>query len=367
MVLLPLTTMVVQRLRGLRQGVMKHSDARVKYILEVIQGIRIVKFMSWEVKFSEKIRDIRAEELGFFRRTALVQAAQFTLANTTPIAISLLTLWAYTSLFGNELTVSTAFTALQLLRVLQVPLQQFPNVLSNTVIDGGTALSRMSKFMIEPDTDAYVEDIADVNIGSATADAVQIIGGSFAWTSVATVAYTPEKKKPLSAIVIMCALPLSPVWLPLLVLRTCWRAARSAAAAGQAASGLPSPPVRTNAQPPPRPVLRDINLAVKKGSLCLVVGAVGSGKSSLLHALLGEIAKVAGTVRMAGPISYTAQSAFIMNASLRDNILFGQPFDPVRYAKVVHACALAADFEQLPSGDRTAIGERGINLSGGKC
>ena len=152
-VLLPLTTLVIRRLRGLRQGVMQFSDARVKYILEVIQGIRIVKFMSWEQKFEDKIGDIRAQELRFFQKTALVQAAQFTLANTTPIAISLVTLWAYTVLFGNELTASTAFTALQLLRVLQVPLQQFPNIMSSTVIDGGTALGRMSKFMQEPESD----------------------------------------------------------------------------------------------------------------------------------------------------------------------------------------------------------------------
>jgi ABC-type multidrug transport system fused ATPase/permease subunit len=364
-VLLPLTTLVIRRLRGLRQGVMQFSDARVKYILEVIQGIRIVKFMSWEQKFEDKIGDIRAQELRFFQKTALVQAAQFTLANTTPIAISLVTLWAYTALFGNELTASTAFTALQLLRVLQVPLQQFPNIMSSTVIDGGTALGRMSKFMQEPESEDYVERMSAAGAWKdgvwVPGAAVEIVGGTFGWASAAhSAAYKPGNAKPLPAAVIMCALPLLPLLLLLWAMRTCWRVLQPPTAANGDSTA------QSSAVQTVRPVLRDINMTVPAGDLCLVIGAVGAGKTSLLHACLAELTKTQGTVRMSGPIAYTSQSAFIMNSTLRENILFGQPFDPVRYAKVIHACALAADLEQLPGGDLTAIGERGINLSGGQ-
>ena len=87
-------------------------------------------------------------------------------------------------------------------------------------------------------------------------------------------AYSPGKKKQLSAVVIMCALPLLPVWLPVLLLRTCWRSVRSSA---------PTAAARAAVAPAVRPVLRDINLSVQAGELCLVVGSVGCGKTSLLH------------------------------------------------------------------------------------
>ncbi|CAL8118382.1 unnamed protein product [Orchesella dallaii] len=113
-------------------------------------------------------------------------------------------------------------------------------------------------------------------------------------------------------------------------------------------------------------VLRDINLRIKPGSLVAIVGSVGSGKSSLLAAMLGELDKVSGRVNTKGSIAYIAQQAWIQNATLRNNILYGKPFDPAKYDRVVEACALKTDFEILPAGDKTEIGEKGINLSGGQ-
>ncbi|ODM95243.1 Multidrug resistance-associated protein 1 [Orchesella cincta] len=113
-------------------------------------------------------------------------------------------------------------------------------------------------------------------------------------------------------------------------------------------------------------VLRDINLRIKPGSLVAIVGGVGSGKSSLLAAILGELDKISGRVNTKGSLAYVAQQAWIQNATLRNNILFGKPFDPTKYDKVVEACALKPDFEILPAGDKTEIGEKGINLSGGQ-
>lgn len=101
-------------------------------------------------------------------------------------------------------------------------------------------------------------------------------------------------------------------------------------------------------------------------TLTAVVGTVGAGKSSLMSALLGEMIKVNGKVNTHGRIAYVPQQAWIQNATLRDNILFGQLFNKERYDKVVEACALKSDFKILPCGDQTEIGERGINLSGGQ-
>ncbi|XP_017012712.2 multidrug resistance-associated protein 1 isoform X6 [Drosophila takahashii] len=112
--------------------------------------------------------------------------------------------------------------------------------------------------------------------------------------------------------------------------------------------------------------LRNINIEVHKSSLVALVGTVGSGKSSVVQAFLGEMEKLAGVVNTVGKLAYVPQQAWIQNATVRDNILFGQPYDRKRYNKVIDACALRADIDILSAGDSTEIGEKGINLSGGQ-
>ncbi|XP_042311068.1 ATP-binding cassette sub-family C member 3 isoform X6 [Sceloporus undulatus] len=114
------------------------------------------------------------------------------------------------------------------------------------------------------------------------------------------------------------------------------------------------------------PVLKDINWLIPNGSLVAVVGHVGCGKSSLVSALLGEMEKLHGEVAVKGSVAYVPQLAWIQNATLKDNILFGQPHNEQKYQMVVEACALKQDLEMLPGGDQTEIGEKGINLSGGQ-
>uniref|UniRef100_A0A6I8NZ47 ATP binding cassette subfamily C member 3 n=1 Tax=Ornithorhynchus anatinus TaxID=9258 RepID=A0A6I8NZ47_ORNAN len=114
------------------------------------------------------------------------------------------------------------------------------------------------------------------------------------------------------------------------------------------------------------PTLHDIELWVPGGSLVAVVGAVGCGKSSLISALLGEMEKLEGQLAVKGSVAYVPQQAWIQHASLKDNILFGQPWTEQKYQHVLEACALTTDLAMLPAGDRTEIGEKGINLSGGQ-
>ncbi|XP_054455373.1 ATP-binding cassette sub-family C member 3 isoform X2 [Anoplopoma fimbria] len=114
------------------------------------------------------------------------------------------------------------------------------------------------------------------------------------------------------------------------------------------------------------PVLHNINVMVPQGSLLAVVGHVGCGKSSLISALLGEVEKLEGEVSIRGSVAYVPQQAWIQNATLRDNILFGKAYNEHKYRCVLEACALTPDLEVLPGGDMTEIGEKGINLSGGQ-
>ncbi|KAE8693739.1 ABC transporter C family member 4 [Hibiscus syriacus] len=113
-------------------------------------------------------------------------------------------------------------------------------------------------------------------------------------------------------------------------------------------------------------VLKNINLEVKKGELTAIVGTVGSGKSSLLASVLGEMHKTSGKVKLCGSTAYVAQTSWIQNGTIQENILFGLPMNEEKYREVVRVCCLEKDLEMMDFGDQTEIGERGINLSGGQ-
>ncbi|VAH51980.1 unnamed protein product [Triticum turgidum subsp. durum] len=118
-----------------------------------------------------------------------------------------------------------------------------------------------------------------------------------------------------------------------------------------------------------RPTLSNVNLDVPVGSLVAIVGSTGEGKTSLISAMLGEIAPVSGSdtsVVIRGSVAYVPQVSWIFNATVRDNILFGSPFQSSRYGRAIDATALRHDLDLLPGGDLTEIGERGVNISGGQ-
>lgn len=127
---------------------------------------------------------------------------------------------------------------------------------------------------------------------------------------------------------------------------------------------IPSPLTQDTTEP--LPTLTNINLSVPQRSLTAVVGRVGQGKSSLMSALIGEMYKRQGNVIVSGSVAYVSQVAWILNGSLRDNILFGSPFLQSKYDRIVESAGLLPDIRILPAGDATEIGERGINLSGGQ-
>ncbi|XP_057963712.1 ABC transporter C family member 4 isoform X2 [Malania oleifera] len=113
-------------------------------------------------------------------------------------------------------------------------------------------------------------------------------------------------------------------------------------------------------------VLKNLNFEIKKGELAAIVGTVGSGKSSFLASIFGEMHKISGKVRVCGTTAYVAQTSWIQNGTIQENILFGLPMNRARYRQVIRACCLEKDLEMMEFGDQTEIGERGINLSGGQ-
>ncbi|RLN87298.1 hypothetical protein BBJ28_00023179, partial [Nothophytophthora sp. Chile5] len=113
-------------------------------------------------------------------------------------------------------------------------------------------------------------------------------------------------------------------------------------------------------------ILKGVDLEVKKGELVVVHGAVGSGKSSLCSALLGEMKKLSGSVFVRGSVAYYSQQSWIQNLTIRDNILFGLEFNAIKYERVLRVCGLRPDLAQFSGGDATEVGQRGVTLSGGQ-
>ena len=112
--------------------------------------------------------------------------------------------------------------------------------------------------------------------------------------------------------------------------------------------------------------LSNLNLKIHPGEFLCIVGKMGSGKSSLLKSIIGELSTLQGTIRSRGSLAFVSQKAFLVKNTLKENIIFGKKFDEFRYKKTLKMCQLERDLSILPQGDQTQIGERGINLSGGQ-
>ncbi|KAF7490266.1 Multidrug resistance-associated protein 4 [Sarcoptes scabiei] len=114
------------------------------------------------------------------------------------------------------------------------------------------------------------------------------------------------------------------------------------------------------------PTLGDLNFEINSGELLVIIGSVGSGKSSVLMSILSEIPIYSGTLKVRGKISYASQQPWNFAGTVRENVLFGNPYNETRYKKVLHVCALEKDLELFQFGDQTIVGDRGVSLSGGQ-
>jgi ATP-binding cassette subfamily C (CFTR/MRP) protein 1 len=142
--------------------------------------------------------------------------------------------------------------------------------------------------------------------------------------------------------------------------------AKASAQSAQNGSGSATPSDTTVVEEEKPFAMQGIDLTFGRNELVAIIGTVGSGKSSLLAALAGDMRKTSGEVVIGASRAFCPQYAWIQNATVRENIVFGKDFDQQWYDEVIDACALRADLDMLPAGDKTEIGERGITVSGGQ-
>ncbi|KAJ7510427.1 ABC protein [Mycena galericulata] len=309
------------RTRGLS---MKFTDQRAKVLLEVLGSMRVVKYFCYEVPFLKRIFDIRQNEIRGIRKIQHSQSANMALAFSLPVLASTLAFVTYTRV-TTGFDIAIIFSSFSLFQLLRQPMMFLPRALSN-IADARNALNRLSRaFSAEVFTDApFVVDPTQEL-------ALEAKDVSFEWELPASAGDAAAAKSSSHAKV-------------------------SEKLKQDDADSVDEQPFR----------VQNIDLRIPRGTLAGVVGRVGSGKSSMIAGLIGESRRVGGQFSFGGKVAYCPQTAWIQNASLRDNVLFGQPFDSDRYWGIMEMACLLPDLQLLPDGDLTEIGEKGINLSGGQ-
>lgn len=332
---IPILSWVVKILARKRKTMNKITDKRVALTQEILTGVRFVKYFGWEESFLSRLQDLRNEEISAVQFLLGVRSGVNAVGMSLPIFASMLAFVTY-SLTDNSLDPASVFSSLALFNALRMPLNMLPLVISQT-IDAWVSMSRLQDYLLaEETTDRVVHD-------EELEAAIQVDNASFTWEQTMP---ESEKKKSKSS--------------------RKQRKLDAATAATAAAEKEQNPDVPGNTTPVSPFHLDAINLSVSRHELLAVVGSVGCGKSSLLAALAGDMRKTEGSIKMSAKLAYCPQYAWIQNATVRENIVFGKEFDPEWYAAVVEACALERDLDMLPDGDRTEIGERGITVSGGQ-
>ncbi|KAL8287275.1 hypothetical protein RQP46_003727 [Phenoliferia psychrophenolica] len=339
----PIQATFVKTMMRCRQTQLKKVDQRVRLIQEVLNGIRVVKLYAYETFFKSKIAEIRAEELISLKSIGWARAGMSSTMSFVPILAAVLSFITY-SLSGHTLDAATIFASLQLFNVIRQPLMMLPISIAVSS-DAYIALKRVTRALLAEE----LEDGMVVDLNAP--DAIRA-RGDFAWETSGPQESMIAGGKDVDAKKDKAALK---------------KAAKEASKRKK--NGISETPAveekeKSNEKAPFE--LRGIDMVVPRGALVCIVGSVGSGKSSLLQALIGEMRKIEGEVVFGGSTSYFAQSPWVQNATLRNNILFGRQHDEKRFEEIISACALEPDIAILPYGLNTEIGEKGINLSGGQ-
>lgn len=359
---IPVMGKITGKMFGYNRSMVKYSDQRIKTVNEALQGMLAVKMYTWEDSFAKEIDGFRRDELQSLRRIAYLRAFFRSVMSALPVIAAACTFLAYVYASDGPISASTLFASIVAFDMLRMPLMFYPMALGQYA-QAKVSLKRVGLFL------GY-DEVNTVGYTRKPDEAGKIIieNASLFW-------FDPTKPLPRSALDESTRnssisdsqhSTSSNQQLPK-------QSSRRVSFSGKSFSSgnsVPDPVVTVEEETElvyPKPVLEDVNIHITTGTLCAIVGPVGSGKSTLCSAVLNEAVLGEGSkVALHGSVAYVAQTAWILNKTLRDNILFGLPYDRERYEQVIDACSLRHDISILDDGDQTEIGEKGINLSGGQ-
>ncbi|KAK3320254.1 putative ATP-dependent bile acid permease [Cercophora scortea] len=328
--LLPINMWISKRFEALQGQVRSATDERIQTSNELLQTVRVIKYYAWEFAFRERVLDKRRVELKRLRARFVWWSLSMTVFHSLPLVTTMLTFFVHTVVFQRDLGTSVAFPALAMFAIIRIPLDRLSDSIT-FLIEANVSLVRIGKFLEERGSDKYKQLLGQD--GSVIGfDAATLSWPSTRLTSVVS----PSEDSPL---------------------------------------------LTNNDTSHMDFTLRDLTINFQHGTLNVVCGPTGSGKSSLLLALLGEMHLEHGRVLLPGlgnhttnthnptfstTTAYCPHDPWITNQSIRSNILLGEPFDALRYEQVLQAVALTHDLAALANGDQTIAGESGSRLSGGQ-
>ncbi|KAM0918419.1 hypothetical protein ACQ4PT_008963 [Festuca glaucescens] len=310
-ILIPVNKSISTRIATATEQMMKQKDERISCAGELLAHIRTVKMYSWEKLFTQRLKKRRELEVTHLATRKYLDAWCVYFWATTPTLFSLFTFSIF-AIMGHSLDAATVFTCVALFNTLISPLNSFPWVI-NGMIDAIISSRRLHNYLSSPE-----------HCSSELTSSTDVTKDDFQ-RNTETI-YDP------TAVVVR---------------NVCCSWSNSSTAE-------------------PNIILRDISLQLPKGLFIAIVGEVGSGKSSLLNSIIGEMSIISGSINTCGSIAYVPQVPWILSGSLRDNILIGKGFDTKRYEEVIQACTLDVDISAMVGGDMSHIGEKGLNLSGGQ-
>ncbi|XP_038064939.1 multidrug resistance-associated protein 4-like [Patiria miniata] len=353
------------------------SDARIRIMNEVISGIRVIKIYAWEHSFGKLVAESREKEVRKILHSAYLRAIIGALRFDVPLLTTFITFIVYASL-GNPVTPSKVFPVLALFYSARTCLSKnFPSGVMY-LSEGLVSIRRIQMFLLmeelqrqanEPNTD--IIDNIFLEEQTALLEKIKTDGflGNELDISEHSESAQTERTSSLNESVDNGEL--------VDYLRTAVNKEKE-----PDETNLDTNELDTEKEDGARivvenmhgswnkdirnTVLQDVTFRIQPGELLAVIGPVGCGKSSLLMSLLGEMPTVSGVNVLNGRVGYTAQQPWILSGSLRDNILFGNEYQPAKYQRIITQCALTRDIELLPEGDLTLVGERGVTLSGGQ-
>ncbi|KAG9319597.1 hypothetical protein KVV02_004552 [Mortierella alpina] len=331
--MMPIQALLARFLTTAKSQKLKAMDERILLMNEILASIKTVKLYGWEDSFKNRVTAFRNRELSFLHRIGCVFSVLSITFRSMSLLISLVSFWVYASAGGpdfapGEITPQRIFVSITLIDLLNRNMSMISQVI--TTITGLTvATRRIQKFLLAEEISENSTESIKTLPDDPLVPLVEIKDGIFAWGTEGLGVETEEEKRS----------------------REKMEDKRHRQLVKEALkAGNPVPERQVPTKKSYDPVLKGIHLTIARGSLTAVVGRVGQGKSSLLHAIIGDIYKRRGSVQVYGRIAHVAQQAWIVNATVKENIVFGYKFDQARYDSILMACALLPDIERLPAG-----------------
>ncbi|KAH8887388.1 hypothetical protein GQ53DRAFT_292786 [Thozetella sp. PMI_491] len=330
---MPLLTRAIKSLFVRRKSINRTTDQRVSLTQEILQSVRFVKFFGWESAFLARLGEYRDREIKAIQVLLAIRNGIMAISLSLPIFASMLSFITY-SLTNHGLAPAQVFSSLALFNGLRMPLNLLPLVIGQ-ITDAWSSIGRVQEFLLAEEREE--EAVFD----PACPSAVEMHEAGFTWERTPTQETVEGDKKSKKG----------------------GKSDKKSAAPQGRTSGEDASTLVEEREPFK---LQGLNFEVGRNELVAVIGSVGSGKSSLLAALAGDMRKTNGEVVLGASRAFCPQYAWIQNTTVKDNILFGKEMDEDWYKEVIEACALQPDLHMLPNGDLTEIGERGITISGGQ-